>query len=468
MKPSPLKTTLAHFIADTLCLFLSVIVAVALRWTFGGDIDVITYLPLIVIWPIMAFYFFAVGLYPGILTPPQEELRKSIQGISCAFVCVWAISFFSRDFLDYSRLALLGSWALTCMSVPLARHKVKKRYAAQPWWGQSVVICGNINDALHTCRHIEKYPRIGLKPEAIIPFPEIPPQQENTTSASQPPFKSMEEAAEQSHVFPRPYALILLDSVSEESQHILMQFSQHFKRALFILTFFCPLGLWVSGTDLTGIFALEVNQKLLDPCRQKIKRIVDIIAVVLCSPLLIPLVGILGFLVWREDRGSVFYSQERIGTSGKPFRMWKFRTMVPNADKKLAEYLLKDPALKAEWQATQKLRHDPRVTKIGYFLRRSSLDELPQLWNVLKGEMSLVGPRPIVQNEIEKYGELFELYTKVLPGMTGYWQVSGRSSLSYAARLWLDSYYIRNWSIWFDLYIICMTPSALLKVGNAC
>ena len=467
MKPSPLKTTLAHFVSDSACLFLSVGIAVILRAISGGDIDFISYLPLVTLWPVMVFYFFAVGLYPGILMPPQEELRKCIQGISCAFVCVWTISFFSRGFLDYSRLALLGGWALACMSVPFARHELKRHCSAKKWWGQPVVICGDTDDALRTCRHIEKYPRIGLKPEAVVSFPGVPPM-EDTTFEAHPPFRSMEEAVKLSQVSPRPYALILLDSVSEEKQRVLMQFSQHFKRALFILTFFCPLGLWVSGTDLTGIFALEVNQKLLDPWRQKMKRIVDIIAVVVCSPLLLPLVGILSFLVWKEDRASVFYSQERVGKNGKPFRMWKFRTMVPDADKKLAEYLAKDPALKAEWEATQKLRHDPRVTKIGYFLRRTSLDELPQLWNVLTGEMSLVGPRPIVRDEIQKYGEVFDLYAKVSPGMTGYWQVSGRSSLSYAARLWLDSYYIRNWSIWFDLYIICVTPAALLRTKNAC
>ncbi len=458
---------LAHFVSDTLCLFLSIVVAVTVRSLLGGYINYTAYFSLVTIWPVMVFYFFAVGLYPGILIPPQEELRKCVQGISCAFVCVWTISFFARDFLDYSRLALVWAWVLSCITVPFARHEMKKWWAARPWWGQPVVICGGIEEVLRTSSHIARYPRIGLKTEAVVPFPGASP--ENTIiPAAHPPLKTMEEALALSQSSHRPYALILLDSVSEANQRILMQFSQHFKRALFTLTFFCPLGLWVSGTDLTGIFALEVNQRLLDPWRQKIKRIVDIIAVILCSPLLLLLVGILGFLIWREDRGAIFYSQERIGKGGKSFKMWKFRTMVPNADKKLAECLAKDPALKAEWEASQKLRHDPRVTKIGHFLRRSSLDELPQLWNVLTGEMSLVGPRPIVRNEIEKYGEVFSLYAKVSPGMTGYWQISGRSSLSYAARLWLDSYYIRNWSIWFDLYIICVTPSALLKTKNAC
>lgn len=141
--------------------------------------------------------------------------------------------------------------------------------------------------------------------------------------------------------------------------------------------------------------------------------------------------------------------------------------MVKDADEVLKEYLEKHPELREEWERDQKLRSDPRVTRIGRILRQTSLDELPQLWNVLRGEMSLVGPRPIVQDEVIKYGEKFALYIKVKPGMTGLWQVSGRNDTTYQERVNLDTYYIRNWSLWLDLYILARTAWVVLTRKGA-
>lgn len=465
IRPSPLKTTLIHIVFDSACLFLSIIAALLARLLAGGSIRFSTYLPLLLIWPLLLFYFFSVRLYPAILLPPQEEFRKCAQGTTFAFAFMWIILFFLRPLPDFSRAAMLGAWALACVSIPLARHILRKKYASRPWWGEGILICGQTEKAAELFSRISSHPELGLKPEAIVPYPDA----SAAASPGLPPLRKLPEVwTPASGNRPPASALILIDRKSEENQHALMRLSRHFRRALFVLPDFSPLGLWVSGTDVAGIFALEVNQKLLAPWRQTVKRLIDLGAILCAAPLLVPLMALLAFLVWREDGGSVFYSQTRIGKGGRPFRMWKFRTMIPDADKRLAEFLEADPRLKEEWAQTQKLRHDPRITKIGHFLRRTSLDELPQLWNVFGGSMSLVGPRPIVKNEIEKYGEVFDLYARVLPGMTGFWQVSGRSSLSYTARLRLDSYYIRNWSVWFDLYIICATPGALLRISDAC
>jgi lipopolysaccharide/colanic/teichoic acid biosynthesis glycosyltransferase len=141
--------------------------------------------------------------------------------------------------------------------------------------------------------------------------------------------------------------------------------------------------------------------------------------------------------------------------------------MVPDADAVLTKYLETHPELKEEWLRDQKLRNDPRITRTGRFLRKTSLDELPQLWNVLRGEMSLVGPRPIVEAEIERYGANFALYTRVLPGLTGLWQVSGRNDTTYPERVALDSYYVRNWSVWLDLYILARTVWVVLAGKGA-
>ena len=146
---------------------------------------------------------------------------------------------------------------------------------------------------------------------------------------------------------------------------------------------------------------------------------------------------------------------------------WKFRSMVQNADDVLFEYLTNRPALRQEWERNHKLMRDPRITWIGRLLRHTSLDELPQLWNALRQEMSLVGPRPIVQEEIQRYGEDYLLYQKVRPGITGLWQVSGRNNVSYERRISLDSYYVRNWSIWLDLYVLARTIKVVLKGEGA-
>jgi len=181
----------------------------------------------------------------------------------------------------------------------------------------------------------------------------------------------------------------------------------------------------------------------------------------------VPLVALIALAIRLTSKGPAFYSQQRIGKQGQLFRAWKFRTMVENADEVLRRYLEENPALRAEWEENFKLRNDPRVTAVGSFLRKTSLDELPQLWNVLKGEMSLVGPRPIVNAEIVRYGESISLLGRVKPGLSGLWQVSGRSNTTYEDRVRLDMYYIRNWSVWLDIFILAKTCAVVLKRQGA-
>ncbi len=191
-------------------------------------------------------------------------------------------------------------------------------------------------------------------------------------------------------------------------------------------------------------------------------------ALALCGTvLLLPWVALISAFIKLSSRGPVFYGQLRIGEGGQAFRAWKFRTMVENADEQLAHCLEANPELQVEWAATHKLRRDPRVTRIGRFLRQTSLDVLPQVWNVLWGEMSLVGPRPIVPEEVVKYGEEFDLYLKVRPGLTGLWQVSGRSDTTYSGRVAMDVHYVRNWSVWLDVYLLAKTVGVVLRRQGA-
>jgi undecaprenyl-phosphate galactose phosphotransferase len=159
----------------------------------------------------------------------------------------------------------------------------------------------------------------------------------------------------------------------------------------------------------------------------------------------------------KLEGGRVLFSHQRIGKNGRTFNCYKFRSMVPNADFLLQKLLQEDSQLRAEWHKERKLKFDPRISRLGHFLRGTSLDELPQLFNVLKSEMSLVGPRPIVSEELEKYGLEKSYYLMVRPGMTGLWQVSGRNDLDYDTRVYLDAWYVKNWSLWYDLAILVKT-----------
>jgi lipopolysaccharide/colanic/teichoic acid biosynthesis glycosyltransferase len=176
---------------------------------------------------------------------------------------------------------------------------------------------------------------------------------------------------------------------------------------------------------------------------------------------------IIAILIRLDTPGSILYGHSRIGMRGETITVWKFRTMVVNADQVLDGFLSTNPGALEEWKMSHKLKNDPRVTRVGQFLRKTSLDELPQLWNVLMGEMSLVGPRPIVPDEVAHYEGGFTLYKRVRPGITGLWQVSGRTNAAYSDRVRYDEYYVRNWSIWLDIYILLRTVWTVIRGEGA-
>jgi undecaprenyl-phosphate galactose phosphotransferase len=209
----------------------------------------------------------------------------------------------------------------------------------------------------------------------------------------------------------------------------------------------------------TTMFAYRSGESR--PCARIAKVVLDITIATLLLLITSIMFVIIAALV-KLDGGPAFFAQRRIGAGGRPFLCLKFRTMVPDAAVVLADWLARDPALAAEWAATRKLKNDPRVTRIGRFLRKTSLDELPQLINVLKLEMSLVGPRPIIDSEIAFYGDNIAHYYAGRPGITGLWQVSGRSDTSYARRVELDSLYVDNWTIWNDVTVLLKTVPAVL------
>lgn len=212
---------------------------------------------------------------------------------------------------------------------------------------------------------------------------------------------------------------------------------------------------------------LRVHNNLLKRRNRMFKRCFDILACILGSCFFAPLLAILAILVKLSSPGEAVFAHQRVGEQGVLFPCYKFRTMVTNGDEVLRKYFEQHPEAKSEWDRDFKLKNDPRVTKIGAWLRKTSLDELPQLFNVLRGEMSLVGPRPIVQAEVVRYAEYISDYYVVKPGITGWWQVCGRSDVGYPERVQMDSWYVRNWSVWLDLVILAKTVNVVLGKKGA-
>ncbi len=232
------------------------------------------------------------------------------------------------------------------------------------------------------------------------------------------------------------------------------------------------LGVWDQPLRVGDNNCLLVANPRPNSFQLLVKRILDLLLTAISMLLFAPILLGVCLLIRLSSRGPIFYGQQRIGRGGRPFKAWKFRTMLLNSDLVLESYLDAHPAARQEWEEKHKLSNDPRVTTIGRLLRATSMDEIPQLWNVLVGEMSLVGPRPIIDSDtydaayIQQYPDEFEAYKTVRPGLTGLWQVRCRNSGVYDFRIYWDMYYIRNWSVWLDLYLIMRTiKTVILREG---
>ncbi|WGE54976.1 undecaprenyl-phosphate galactose phosphotransferase WbaP [Actinobacillus equuli subsp. equuli] len=230
-------------------------------------------------------------------------------------------------------------------------------------------------------------------------------------------------------------------------------------------------GIPLYGTDMSFLFShemllLRINNNLAKRSSRILKRMMDLVGSISIIILLSPVLLTLYFLI-KKDGGNAIYGHRRIGQNGKPFDCLKFRSMVVNSKEVLEELLATNPEARAEWEKDFKLKNDPRITKVGAFIRKTSLDELPQLFNVLKGEMSLVGPRPIIKDELERYDQDVDYYLMAKPGMTGLWQVSGRNDVDYDTRVYFDAWYVKNWSLWNDVAILFKTVNVVLNRDGA-
>lgn len=232
------------------------------------------------------------------------------------------------------------------------------------------------------------------------------------------------------------------------------------------------VGIPMGGIEVESLFneklmLLRLKNNLARSWNRYLKTIFDFALTLVGTVAISPILIFIAIWIYKDSPGPVIFKHTRIGKNGKKFFCYKFRSMCIDAKEKLAELLENDPVAKAEWKRDFKLKNDPRITKSGAFLRRTSLDELPQIFNVLKGEMSLVGPRPVIEEELERYGEYVNDYLMVKPGITGMWQINGRNDTSYAERVCMDSWYVRNWSIWIDNLILWRTLKSVIRCKGA-
>ena len=418
-------------------------------------------------WPVL-FVFLAVyaaaGLYRGIGMNAVDELRLATVGTTLAFLSLATGAFLLKEGEAYSRAISLLAWMQVVVLLPVARGAVRRLCAHQHWWGRRVAVLGAGRTGELVVRALEQSPEFGLKPVAVL---DDDPRKHRSIRGV-PVFGGLERARAIVQEMSVRYGIVAMPGLPREKLlEIISIYGEIFPRLLVIPDLFGISSLWVEATDLGGVLGIELRQKLLLPWARTWKRFADLLLAVALGAAALPLVAAIAALIKLTSRGPVFYGQTRVGEGGRTFRAWKFRTMVEGADEVLREKLASDATLRAEWDRDRKLKSDPRVTAVGRLLRRTSLDELPQLWNVLEGRMSVVGPRPIVEQEIARYGAAFDLYCKVKPGISGLWQVSGRNNTTYEERMHCDEYYVRNWSLWLDLYILGKTVRTVVTGEGA-
>ncbi|EMX4955230.1 undecaprenyl-phosphate galactose phosphotransferase WbaP [Raoultella planticola] len=392
------------------------------------------------------------------------ELKEILRTLAIFAIIEIAVTAFAN--WSFPRSLWITTWLFVLILVPLSRMITK--YLLDSWglWQRDTWIIGSGPNAHEAYKAINSEHNLGLK---IIGFID---SSENTLAESKingvpviPNDISWLSTRDKKTQF-----IVAVESTQSEIRNTWLRnfMIQGYRYVSVIPTL---RGMPLDNTDMSFIFSHEVmifrvQQNLAKWSSRILKRVFDITGSLAIIVILSPALIYISRKV-KKDGGPAIYGHERIGKGGKPFKCLKFRSMVVNSKEVLEQVLASDTEARAEWDATFKLKNDPRITKIGHFLRRTSLDELPQLFNVLRGEMSLVGPRPIITAELERYNDEVDYYLLSKPGMTGLWQVSGRSDVDYETRVYLDAWYVKNWSMWNDIAILFKTIGVVLKRDGA-
>lgn len=415
------------------------------------------------------------GLYPGVGWDSAREWRAFFHSTSAVFtVCLLYSLLHGGRVAQYAFVWSLTAAALM-LFLPVARTFTRQLMGGQKWWGVRTIIVGGGAAAEELVSRLRKFRSLGLKPVAVIDretYQSFLSNPEKSDGNSFQPATPLERAGDLSVTHRACWAIFAGPTFAPADRAAIIDALTCVFPHICVTSDSADIGrIWTGSLSLGHHKLLQITENLLIPGARTIKRLLDLTLILLVAPLVIPVIGILALLVKVSSPGPAFYSQPRVGRDGRLIRFWKLRSMVVNGDHLLEEYLAQNPHLRPEWERVRKLANDPRVTSIGRIIRRTSLDELPQLWNVFIGEMSLVGPRPFMPNETELYRqsspEAYGLYVRMTPGITGLWQVSGRSKSSFSERVAFDTEYVRNWSIFLDLHLLVSTIRTVLTCEGA-
>lgn len=410
--------------------------------------------------------FMATNLYPGIGLNPAMEMKSVTQLTALGFLIVFSFVMIRVPVWSIEKLMLI---LISGLSVPFIlgmRWLTRIIAVKMGLWGEPVVVVANTDEVGDMANYFNYRRRLGFLPVLGV----------TEKADSHTPYAVRIMEVEDLLKLPHGYffnkgihtVLVSTRIGSELSRSkINHDLLQKFKRMIFISDMDWLEGVSITYHDFEGMIGMEAQQNFLAPVNIFLKRAMDIILAGALMVLFMPVFFLTALLIRLDSPGPAIYRQERIGRNGRRILIQKFRSMRVGADQILADYLAANPQARREWEETQKLRDDPRITRVGKWLRKLSIDELPQLFNILVGDMSLVGPRPIVENEVRRYKDKFDVYGKVRPGVTGMWQVSGRNNTTYNERVMYDVYYVRNWSVWLDIYILLRTVWVVLSRDGA-
>ena len=457
-------------LADMVCIGAAWTGTVLAYWRVVGGyipslyLDFWPVVPVFVILNAMLGLYHGSWMYPAAPLPPVEEMRRlALSSILVHLAVVTVLVMLFQTMQGYSRAVVAMSGILTAVLAQPVRNWVRALLFKLNI-GQIPVLlagAGTVGHRLATILETDGYTGFRI----VGYFNGVREAQADLHVEDIPCLGSLKAIVPEAQ---RRDIKILLACQDERLFRCQMEdFSAWFTYVEFLPTANAFPVIGARAVTFDGLGGLEmVNQARKRVLRVQ-KRMLDWILAVLAFILALPFFAILPVLVKLTSRGPVFYRQRRIGRGGKPFFVWKFRSMYVDADARLQKLVAENPEIADEWGRKFKLADDPRVTPFGRFLRRTSLDELPQLFNVLCGEMALIGPRPIVDEEVKYYGSSYETFVSVRPGITGLWQVSGRSDTDYDRRVALDTYYVLNWSPWMDIWILLRTVLVVVLMRGA-
>ena len=406
-----------------------------------------------------------LGLYPGYGLGAVEELRRQTFGSLVTLAITTTFAFASQAGDSLSRL-LLFAWIFGLLvAAPFARNLTRWVMNRGGVWGKPVVVFGAEQPGMRVIKVLRDEWQFGLNPVGV--FDNRAPATESLEGV---PYRgNLADAASLAGEHGLDTAIFAMPHTRREH---LARFtslaSASFRHIVVIPNLGGITNSAVVARDLGGTFGVEIKHNLLNPWAQRAKRAMDLAATLAGALFAVPVILVLAALVRLESRGPVFYKDFRMGRDGRLFPCIKFRTMVPDAEALLQRVLEEDAEKREEYLLYHKLKDDPRVTRVGRLLRKTSLDELPQLWNVVRGEMSLVGPRPYLPRESKDIGQTQGEILRVTPGITGPWQVAGRSNTSFLERVGMDAHYVHDWSVWLDVILLARTAKSLISNRDAC